>query len=86
VVGIISTLGARAAAVIMLALARLAMLFARTAWSEFGTARGGAGAQDPSRTTGLLSGYRARMGIRMDQAYSDLGAGVGRPLVAGAPD
>ena len=57
---IVSALDARAAAFVMFPLPRAAVLFARTAGSEFGTARGRAGALDHS--TGLLVGYHARLG------------------------
>jgi hypothetical protein len=57
----------------MFTLPRTAVLLARTAGSEFGTARGRAGAQDPPHPTGLLVGYRAHLGIHTDQACRDLG-------------
>src|SRR5947209_4785850 len=46
VIHIISPLGARATTYIMLTLPGAAVLFASATGSEFGTARGGAGAQD----------------------------------------
>jgi hypothetical protein len=54
---IISALGARAAAFIMLPLARAPVRLARTAGSKLGTARSRAGAQDPLDTTGLRDAF-----------------------------
>ena len=62
---IVSALDARAAAFVMFPLPRAAVLFARTAGSEFGTARGRAGAQYPAHPTGLLVGYHAHLGISL---------------------
>jgi hypothetical protein len=71
VVRIVSAVTAGATAFVMFTLARAAVLFARTAGSEFGTARGRAGAQD--HPNGLLVGYHAHLGIHTDQACRDLG-------------
>src|ERR1035437_650359 len=56
----------------MFTLARAAVLLARTAGSEFGTARGRAGTQDPPYPT-LRVSYHARLGIHTDQGCRDLG-------------
>jgi hypothetical protein len=85
VVRIVTALGARAAAFIMLPLARAPVLLARTAGSEVGTARSGAGAQDPSHDTGSLVGCHALPGIHTHQASSDLGVGVHRLQGRGLP-
>jgi hypothetical protein len=65
VVRIVTTVGARAAAFVMLALSDAAVGLAGTAGSEFGTARGRARAQDPPHPTGLLVGYHAHLGISL---------------------
>jgi hypothetical protein len=72
VVRIVAAVTAGATPFVMFTLPRAAVLFARTSGSEFGTARGRAGAQDPPYPT-LRVGYRARLGIRTDQGWRDLG-------------
>ena len=72
-VRIVPAVTAGAAPFVMFTLPRATVLFARTAGSEFGTARNRAGAQDPPHPTGLLVGYHARLGIHTDQTYRDLG-------------
>jgi hypothetical protein len=71
-VRIVSAVTAGATTFVMFTLPRAAVLFARTAGSEFGTARNRAGAQDPPYPT-LRVGYRTRLGIRTDQDWRDLG-------------
>ena len=63
VASVVTALDARAGAFIMFTLPRATVLFARTAGSEFGTARGRAGTQDPPHLTSLLVRYRVDRGF-----------------------
>jgi hypothetical protein len=64
-VRLVSAVTAGATAFVMFTLSDAAVLFARTAGSQFGTARGRAGAQDPPHPTGLLVGCHAHLGISL---------------------